>query len=207
MLSIAPLLLFLISGLFASSVHAEPVKRTVPQILQDLATVSSQATAFDNAVIALPSTGPATLAQTLVCVTYLSNDLPRLTQPVMQAVHSTITTLTSGLQTTTTDVVATPGPISEAGAQAIIQAVQAIAPAIIRGAHGLRDKLGAFSNSPDAKALMLKDLRALQAALDAFYKALIHILPPDVVQAATDNEASVNAAVQGAITFLKDIEQ
>ncbi|KAG6920173.1 hypothetical protein DXG01_004941 [Tephrocybe rancida] len=180
MLSKAVPLLLLVSGLFVSSVHSTPVKRTVPRILLDLATVSVEATAFDNAAGALPITGPATLSQLL-------------------NVHTTITSLTSGIQDTTKEVKATPGPVSEDDAQSIIHAVESIAPTVIHALKTLKDRRAAFSGVPSAVEVILQDLNNLHTAVVTFFEALIKILPYDVIQAATADEAPVDAALQDAI--------
>ncbi|KAJ7207202.1 hydrophobic surface binding protein, partial [Mycena pura] len=142
--------LFVLS-LFAVS-FTNPVKRTVAQVESDIATISTQLTSLDNDIKGFPASG---------LVGALN-------------IHSAAGTLDNTLNSATTDVTAT-GTVDVADGTTILNAVQAFVPTIQDATTRISGDKAAFAAQPigGLPALVLSDLKALNASTIAFANALI----------------------------------
>ncbi|KAF8189495.1 hydrophobic surface binding protein [Mycena galopus ATCC 62051] len=156
------------------------LKRDPATVESDIATISAQVTALDNAIEAFPLTGGS-----------LVNAL---------AIHTDATTLVTTLQKAVTDVDAT-SPLSEADGTTILSAVEAFEPVILDALTDIVVKKPAFAALPigGLPALILVDLQNLKTATVAFANGLITIAPADLVAEATQLSANITAAFTPAI--------
>ncbi|KAF8895811.1 hydrophobic surface binding protein [Mucidula mucida] len=163
-----------------TAVCSAPTKRTVAQVEADIATISTQVTALDNAITAFPDTGGS-----------LINAL---------AIHSSATTLISTLSTATTDTQNT-AAFSEADGSTILASVEAFEPTILHALTGIAAKQPAFAALPigGIPALVLQDLQNLDAGTAAFADALIAKSPADLVDEANEIKSTIGDAFDTAI--------
>ncbi|KAF7349328.1 hypothetical protein MSAN_01722400 [Mycena sanguinolenta] len=147
--------LFVSLCLIAASVSS-PTKRTAAQVEADIAKISSQATAWDKDIKGFPDSG---------MLGFLKIDL---------AAES----LESSLKTATSDVKAN-GALSEADGTTILSEVQAILPVILDALARLTAEKPSFAALlvPGIPAVVLADLKALNASTDAFANALLAAAP------------------------------
>ncbi|THU93634.1 hydrophobic surface binding protein [Dendrothele bispora CBS 962.96] len=164
----------------AASTFGAVLKRDVPTILADISKISSQVTTLDNAINAFPDSGGS-----------LVNAL---------AIHTDATNLVSSVNTATSDTTAN-GAFNEADGQTILNAVQAIEPTILDALTAIAAKQPAFAALPigGIPALVLQDLKNLDAGTTAFSNALIANAPADLVPQATDIQTTIGNAFDTAI--------
>ncbi|KAJ7487852.1 hydrophobic surface binding protein [Mycena latifolia] len=157
-----------------------PVKRTVAQVEADIATISTQVTALDNAINAFPNTG-GSLAAAL-------------------AIHTDATSLETTLNKATTDVTST-GTVDEADGRTILNSVEAFEPTILDALKGIAAKEPAFAALPigGIPALILQDLQTLKTDTINFSNALIANAPSDLKSEATDLTNNITAGFNTAI--------
>ncbi|KAJ7624911.1 hydrophobic surface binding protein A-domain-containing protein [Roridomyces roridus] len=148
-------------------------------IENDIANISMVASILDTQVNGFPASG---LAGALAINTDAGN-------------------LVSALNKGTTDIKATPGPLSESVGTTIVQEVEAMEPLILTAATTLVKEKPSFAALPIAgiPALILADLQAINASNGAFLDALIAILPPDlqpaIIAIERNNTPIFNAAI------------
>ncbi|KAJ7844170.1 hydrophobic surface binding protein [Mycena leptocephala] len=164
-------------SLLAATV-ATPFKRTVAQIEADIANISSQVTTLDNSIKAFPGSG---LAGAL-------------------GIHSAAGTLQTTLNNATSDVKAT-GAVSESDGTTILHSVEAFEPTILDALSQIATKKASFDAQPigGLSALVLQDLKNLNASTNAFSNALIAAAPADLKTEATTIVTNINAGFASAI--------
>ncbi|KAF8885354.1 hydrophobic surface binding protein A-domain-containing protein [Infundibulicybe gibba] len=153
---------------------------TVTQVEADITKISAQVTTLDNAIKTFGT------SKSLIAAL---------------AMHSNSVTLGSNIDTGTADLKATPPPIAEADAQAILTNFQALLPRIIAA---LDDIVAQKANIaalpiPGIPILVCRDLKNLQASTDAFADALIASAPADLKTAAITLKNAINAAFVAAL--------
>ncbi|CAK5272292.1 unnamed protein product [Mycena citricolor] len=167
----------------AAAVLANPTptikKRTVAAVESDIATISSQVNTLDTDVKAFPTSG-GTLLQALT-------------------IHSAATTLGTTLTKSNTDAAGL--TFSESDASTILSSVQAFEPTILDALSGIVARKAAFNALPvgGIPALVLQDLKNLNASTIAFANALIAAAPADIKATATALEQSIASPFASAI--------
>jgi len=157
---------------------AIPAKRTVAQVEADIASISSQVTTLDNDIKGFPASG---LVGAL-------------------GIHTAAGNLETTLTTATTDVTNT-GAVSEADGTTILNSVLAIEPVILDALTQITAKQPSFAALPigGIPALVLQDLKNLNASTGSFSAALIASAPADLKSEATTIETNIIAAFNKAI--------
>ncbi|TFK33388.1 hydrophobic surface binding protein A-domain-containing protein [Crucibulum laeve] len=164
-----------------TSFIATGLASTVANVEADIATISSQVTALDNAINAFPATG-GTLLQALT-------------------IHNDAAALSPSIQKGTTDVQGVPPPISETDGQTILKSVQGFEPTILDALKQIVAKKAALAALPvgGIVALVKQDLGFLSGNTTAFENALIASAPTDLKSQATAIKTAIDAAFATAI--------
>jgi hypothetical protein len=157
---------------------ANPLKRNVTTIKNDLTSVKLQVTFIDNAITAFPANGGSLLdALEYVPLLLLASPHPYY----LRSVHSEVGILNTAVISAAADVEAN-GHINEADGQAIVAQFKEIQPAIIDALKESVDKKSAVEALPLNGAIMLvrSDLTTLNASMSALGSALIGAAPVSV---------------------------
>ncbi|KAF9038011.1 hydrophobic surface binding protein A-domain-containing protein [Panaeolus papilionaceus] len=119
-------------------------------------------------------------------------------------VHTDAVSLATTISTATSDTsTVTPNPVSETDGSSILNAFQRLESALITCLNDIISKKGTVSAMPitGLVALILQDLKNLQAATIAFENALLAVAPSDVrSELAFTIFPAINAALANAIS-------
>ncbi|KAF5369072.1 hypothetical protein D9758_003054 [Tetrapyrgos nigripes] len=164
----------------AASTFGLVLKRDVTTILSDISNIGTQVTSLDNNINAFPDSG-GSLAAAL-------------------AIHNDAVALNSAVGTATTDTTSN-GAFSEADGQSVLSAVEGIEDTILDTLSAIVAKHAAFAALPigGIPALVLQDLKNLDASTTAFSGALIANAPADLVSEATEIQSTIGTAFDTAI--------
>ncbi|KAF9459838.1 hydrophobic surface binding protein [Collybia nuda] len=154
---------------------------TVDQVKTDITTISSQLQKLDASISAFPNTG-GTLSQALV-------------------IHSNAVNLKSSIDQGTTDVKATPPPLSEDDAKSILASFETMAETVNDTLAGIMSKKAAIQALPFGGAISLvkQDLDNLNTSTSAFEGALIAQAPSDLQDEAATLKGRIDDAFSTAI--------
>jgi hypothetical protein len=114
------------------------------------------------------------------------------------AIHSDIQSLTATVINATNDVKSS-GSFSEAGGTTILAALQAYMSTILGTLSAIGAQAPAWSNIPGGQALVLSDLKGLNASFIDFTNALIAASPADLVPSATSVKTQIVGGFNSAI--------
>ncbi|ESK86092.1 antigenic cell wall [Moniliophthora roreri MCA 2997] len=166
--------------LSATAAFAGPVKRDVATVKADIATITTQTTALNNAIQAFPDSGGSLVAAL--------------------AIHNSAVTLDNTVKKTVTDVQAT-SPFSDADGADILSAVETLEPIILSALQNIVAKKPAFQALPigGIPALVLQDLRNLDTDVTALSDALIDKSPSGLLTRANEIKTTIGDAFDDAI--------
>ncbi|KAF7349332.1 Hydrophobic surface binding protein [Mycena sanguinolenta] len=170
---------FLSLCLIAAS-FAGPTKRTVAQVEADIASISTQVNALDDLIEGFPASGILGAS----------------------ALPAEMALLGAALNTGTSDIKAT-GPLDEADATTILNAVQqVIQPVISVTLAQLNGIASHLLDDAEFKASVVSALQNLQTSIDAFVAALAAAAPVDLTAEAISIQIAIDAAFNKTIAAL-----
>ncbi|KAF7349323.1 Hydrophobic surface binding protein [Mycena sanguinolenta] len=165
---------------------AAPAKRTVAQVEADIANISNQVGALDNAIKGLPDSG---LVGAL-------------------AIPTEMELLGTSLNTGTSDMKAT-GLLDETDATTILSAVKVIVPIINAALQHLTAQASNLVNNllglAEIRASVDSALQKLQNSTDTFVATLAAAAPVDLTAEAISIQIAIDAAFNETIAALSEI--
>ncbi|VDB92546.1 unnamed protein product [Peniophora sp. CBMAI 1063] len=158
---------------------ASPFKRDAATVEADIATITSQVSALNDAITQFGTSKSLTDAL---------------------AIHSDAGTLETAINQATSDTNASDAFTEDEGAT-ILSAIQNLEPNIIAALQNLDSQHDNFASQPIAglDAVVESDLNTLNTDTTAFENALLSKAPADIQSQAQASVADINSAFQAAI--------